>query len=111
MASPSELRTGQVVVLDKELWIVLNKNHTKPGKGPAYYQIKLKHLERGNVQQIRFNSNDNVEVAFLDKKQTEYLYFDGDNYVFMDQETYEQYEIPAELIGDAVGPSGTFLVA
>jgi len=98
----SEAKRGQVVEMDGELWAIVDIDFTKPGKGPAYYQISFKNLSRGNVIQRRMQGDDQLKFAFLETREMEYLYQEGDVYVFMDLETYEQISIPGERIKDAM---------
>jgi len=98
----SEAKRGQVVDIDGELWTIVDMSFTKPGKGPAYYQITFKHLDRGNVIQRRMQGDDQLKFAFLELREMEYLYQEGDDYVLMDTETYEQITLPGERIRDAM---------
>lgn len=104
MAIPAtNLRRGQVIQHEGELWIVVEVRHVKLSKGPGAMQAKIKNLKRGEHITYRFRSSDKIEVAFLDKRACEYLYQDGNAYVFMDLENYEQYHLAADLVGDLMG--------
>lgn len=98
----NELKRGMVVELEGELWTVVKMDHTMPGKGRAYYQTTFKNLDKGNVVQRRLSGDDNMKFAYLDTKVMEYLYQEGDHYVFMDQESYEQVYLSGEQYEDAM---------
>ncbi len=98
----SELKTGNAVDIDGQVWIVTNIEQVKPGKGPAYSQIKMKNAMTGANIDKRFRSTEDVEGVNLDKREMEYLYSDGSGAVFMDTETYEQSTIPSDILGDAL---------
>ena len=96
-----DLRNGNAIELDGQVWIVIDVEHVKPGKGPAYAQVKLKNARTGTNVEKRFRSNEDVERIDLDRRQMEYLYADTSGAVFMDNETFEQHTIPAEVLGEA----------
>src|SRR5699024_8124282 len=83
---------------DGELWRVVEFQHVKPGKGSAFVRSKLKNLRTGAVQEKTFRAGEKVNQAQIDRKKMQYLYADGDNYVFMDTNTYEQLELPGSQI-------------
>ena len=101
MATTNDLKNGMVLNLDGQLWAVVEFQHVKPGKGPAFVRTKLKHVESGKVVDKTFNADVKVEVANVDKRTMQYLYNDGTNYVFMDTSTYDQLEIDPDTVGDA----------
>ena len=101
MASTNDLKNGLVLNLDGELWSVVEFQHVKPGKGPAFVRTKLKNVESGKTVDKTFNADVKVEVANVDKRTMQYLYNDGTSYVFMDTGTYDQLEISPEIVGDA----------
>ena len=101
MASTSDFRNGLVLNIDGQLWTITEFQHVKPGKGPAFVRTTLKNVLSGKVVDKTFNAGVKVETATVDKRDMTYLYVDGDSYVFMDGETYEQINIPAEVVGDA----------
>jgi elongation factor P len=101
MATTNDLKNGIVLNLDGQLWSVVEFQHVKPGKGPAFVRTKLKHVESGKVVDKTFNAGTKVETANVDKRTMQYLYHDGSNFVFMDVATYDQLEISAEVMGDA----------
>lgn len=96
----NEVKRGQFIDLEGDLCQVVGINHVKPGKGPAYFQLDIKNIKRGSVRTIRFTSGDELDDVFVETKPVQYLYKDGDNHVFMDQKTYEQYSMPEKEISD-----------
>lgn len=101
MASTNDLKNGMVLDLDGQLWQVLWFQHHKPGKGNTVVRTKLKHVLTGKIIDKTFNSDTKVDTATVDRREMQYLYLDGDAYVFMDNTTYEQILVPAETVGDA----------
>ena len=101
MATTNDLKNGMVLNLDGQLWQVIWFQHHKPGKGGAVVRSKLKNVESGKTVDKTFNADVKVEVANVDKRTMQYLYNDGTSYVFMDTNTYEQLEVPPEVVGDA----------
>ncbi len=101
MASTSDFKNGLVLNIDGQLWAITEFQHVKPGKGPAFVRTTLKNVLSGKTVDRTFNAGVKVETATVDKRDMTYLYADGDSYVFMDGETYEQINIPASVVGDA----------
>ena len=101
MATTNDLNNGMVLKLDGQLWQVMWLQHHKPGKGGAVVRTKLRAVESGKTVDKTFNADVKVEVASVDKRTMQYLYNDGTSYVFMDTATYEQTEVPPEIVGDA----------
>ena len=101
MASTADIRNGVVLSIDGQLWSVVEFQHVKPGKGGAFVRTKLKNVLTGKVVDKTFNAGTKVETATVDRRDMTYLYQDGTDYVFMDQSTYEQINVPAETVGDA----------
>ena len=101
MATTNDLKNGITLNIDNQLWNVVEFQHVKPGKGPAFVRTKLKHLLSGKVVDKTFNAGLKIEVATVDKRDMTYLYKDGDDFVFMDKETYDQMTITAATVGDA----------
>ena len=93
MASTNDLKNGMVLNLEGQLWSVVEFQHVKPGKGPAFVRTKLKAVLSGKVVDKTFNADVKVDVANVDKRTMQYLYNDGSSYVFMDTGTYDQLEI------------------
>ncbi|GAB3079698.1 elongation factor P [Nocardioides zeae] len=101
MASTNDLKNGMVLNLEGQLWSVVEFQHVKPGKGPAFVRTKLKNVESNKVVDKTFNAGTKVETATVDRRTMQYLYNDGSNYVFMDTGTYDQLEIAPEIVGSA----------
>lgn len=98
MISVNEFKNGLTIEVDGELWRVVEFQHVKPGKGSAFVRSKLKNLRTSAVQEKTFRAGEKVNQAQIDRKKMQYLYADGDNYVFMDTNTYEQLELPGSQI-------------
>jgi elongation factor P len=96
-----DIRPGNILEYEKGIWKVAKTQHTQPGKGGAFMQVEMKNLIDGRKTNVRFRSADTVERVRLDTKDFQFLYVDGDSLVFMDQENYEQINLPADLIGEA----------
>ncbi len=95
-----DIRPGNILEHEGGIWKVAKIQHTQPGKGGAFMQVEMKNLEDGRKTNIRYRSADTVEKVRLDTKDFQFLFADGDDYVFMDQETYDQITIAAKLLGD-----------
>ncbi|MFI4915051.1 MAG: elongation factor P [Phycisphaerales bacterium JB060] len=98
----NEIRQGNAIQIDGKVYIAVKVDHTKPGKGPAYYQVKLKDVATGLHIDKRYTGGDAVESAPLDRREMEYLYSDQTGATFMDTENYDQVILSAELLGDAL---------
>lgn len=101
MATTNDLKNGMVLNLDGELWTVVEFLHVKPGKGGAFVRTTLKNVRSGKVVDRTFNAGTKVDTATVDKRNMQYLYADGEDYVFMDLETYDQLPVSAATVGDA----------
>jgi elongation factor P len=101
MATTNDLKNGMVLNLDGQLWSVIWFQHHKPGKGGAVVRTKLKNVLSGKVVDKTFNADVRVETANVDKRTMSYLYNDGESYVFMDTETYEQTHVSPDTVGGA----------
>jgi elongation factor P len=101
MATTNDLKNGMVLRIEGQLWAVVEFQHVKPGKGPAFVRTKLRNVESGKNVDKTFNAGTKVETANVDKRTMQYLYNDGSSYVFMDTSTYEQLEVTPEVVGDA----------
>ncbi|MEV7971398.1 elongation factor P [Sphaerisporangium sp. NPDC088356] len=102
MATTNDLKNGLVLKLDSgELWSVVDFQHVKPGKGGAFVRTKLKNVLSGKVVDKTFNAGVKVEVANVDKREMQYSYMDGDDFVFMDTETYDMLNVSRTTVGDA----------
>jgi elongation factor P len=98
----AQIRKGMVIKHEGDLFSVFSMEHIAPGKGRAFVQAKLRNLRTGRMMDHRFRSNDDVEQATLSTAEMEYLYDSGDDYYFMNQETYEQIPLSREILGTAV---------
>ena len=103
MATTNDLKNGMVLDLDGQLWSVVQFQHVKPGKGGAFVRTTLKNVLSGKVVDRTFNAGTKVDTATVDKRGMSYLYREGDEFVFMDGDTYEQVHVPAETVGDGAG--------
>ncbi|MFC5370093.1 elongation factor P [Arcanobacterium bovis] len=101
MATTNDLKNGMVLKIDNQLWQVVEFQHVKPGKGPAFVRTKLKNVLSGKNVDKTFNAGVKVETATVDRRDMQYLYNDGTDYIFMDLESYEQLPISADVVGDA----------
>lgn len=96
----NEIRPGNVIQHQDALWVAVKINAVKPGKGPAYAQVELKNLLTGSKLNERFRASETVERVRLEQRDHTYLYEEGDVLVFMDAESFEQINIPKDMIGD-----------
>ncbi|WP_047691680.1 elongation factor P [Kocuria sp. ZOR0020] len=101
MATTNDIKNGTVLNLDGNLWSVIEFQHVKPGKGGAFVRTKLRNVTSGKVVDKTFNAGAKVDTARVDRSEYQYLYKDGDDFVFMDNSTYDQLTIPAAVVGDA----------
>lgn len=101
MATTNDIKNGAVLNLDGQLWSVVEFQHVKPGKGGAFVRTKLKNVLSGKVVDKTFNAGTKIEFANVDRRDMQYLYQDGEDYVFMDMNTYDQIMITAAVVGDA----------
>ncbi|MGC8634570.1 MAG: elongation factor P [Candidatus Limnocylindrales bacterium] len=102
MVSTGDLRKGIVIELDGELWQILDYHHIKMGRGSAQVRIKLKNVKRGQTVERSFQAGDKWPRAQLDRRQVQFLYRDGDEFHFMDTDSFDQFTLSAEQLGDAV---------
>ena len=98
MVSSNDFKNGMTILYDGKIYKILEFMHVKPGKGGAFVRSKLRDLRSGAIVDITFNAAEKVEKAIIDKIEMQYLYDGGDALVFMDNETYEQIEIPHNLV-------------
>jgi elongation factor P len=101
MASTADIRNGVVLKIDGQLWSVVEFQHVKPGKGGAFVRTKLKNVVSGKTVDRTYNAGTKVEIENVDRRDFQYLYNDGDSFVFMDQEDYDQLTVSAATVGDA----------
>ncbi len=102
MATTNDLKNGMTLDIEGQLWNVVEFQHVKPGKGPAFVRTKLKSVMTGKVIDRTFNAGVKVEVAILEKRDMQFLYRDGDDFIFMDEKTFDQMSISEETVGEAV---------
>ena len=102
MVSTSDLRKGIAIELDGELWQVLDYHHIKMGRGSAQVRIKLRNIKRGQTVERTFQAGDKWPRAYLDKRQVQFLYRDGDDFHFMDTDSYDQFILNAAQLDDVV---------
>lgn len=101
VATTNDLKNGMTLNLDGQLWTVVEFQHVKPGKGPAFVRTKMKHVLSGKVVEKTFNAGLKVEVATVDKRDMTYLYKDAESFVFMDKENFDQMYISEAIVGEA----------
>lgn len=101
MATTNDLKNGLVLRIDGQLWSVVEFQHVKPGKGGAFVRTKLKNVLSGKVVDRTFNAGVKIETASVDKRDMQYLYRDGDDWVFMDTQSYDQHHVPNAVVGEA----------
>ena len=102
MISSNDFRTGVTVELDGSVWRVVEFLHVKPGKGSAFVRTKLKNVQTGNTVEKTFRAGESVPQANLEKRSMQHTYKDGDEFVFMDMQTYEETRISNESLGDRI---------
>jgi elongation factor P len=102
MATTNDLKNGMTLNLDGQLWNVIEFQHVKPGKGGAFVRTKMRSVLSGKVVEKTFNAGVKVEVASVEKRNMQYLYRDGEDFMFMDSTNYDQISISKQTVGDAV---------
>ncbi|MEE1621125.1 elongation factor P [Zafaria sp. Z1313] len=101
MATTNDIKNGTVLKLEGQLWNVVEFQHVKPGKGGAFVRTKLRNILSGKLVDKTFNAGLKIETATVDRRDYQYLYQDGEDYVFMDNTDYDQITVPASVVGDA----------
>jgi elongation factor P len=101
MASTNDIKNGTVLSIDGQLWNVIEFQHVKPGKGGAFVRTKIKNVRTGKLVDRTFNAGAKIETANVDRRDFQYLYKDGEDYVFMDTTDYDQITIPGAIVGEA----------
>jgi len=101
MTTTNDLKNGMVLDIDGSLWTVVEFQHVKPGKGGAFVRTTLKNVKSGKVVDRTFNAGTKVDTATVDKRSMQFLYRDGDDFIFMDLTSYDQIQVSGETIGDA----------
>jgi len=100
VATTADLKNGITLEIETQLWTVVEFQHVKPGKGPAFVRTKLKSVLNGKVIDRTFNSGVKIDIAILEKRDMQYLYKEGDDFVFMDSKTFDQMTIHMAVVGD-----------
>ncbi|MCI0155685.1 elongation factor P [Leifsonia shinshuensis] len=101
MASTADIKNGIVLNIDGQLWSVIEFQHVKPGKGGAFVRTKLKNVTTGKTVDRTYNAGAKIEITNVDRRDYQYLYQDGADFVFMDTSDYDQITIPGSVVGDA----------
>ncbi|GHF08830.1 elongation factor P [Pseudolysinimonas yzui] len=101
MATTNDIKNGSVLNIDGQLWNVIEFQHVKPGKGGAFVRTKMKSIMSGKVVDRTFNAGTKIDFATVDRRDFQYLYKDGDGFVFMDTTDYDQVTVPGPIVGDA----------
>ena len=96
----NDIKNGMTVIINGNLFLILEFQHVKPGKGPAFVRIKLKNLKTGSTIEETFNTNIKVERAHVDKESMQFLYAQGNTYIFMNNTDYSQMEVDVQTLGD-----------
>ena len=100
MISTNDFHTGLTIELDGDIYMVIDFQHVKPGKGSAFVRSKLKNLRSGSTTERTFRAGEKVPRALIERKEMEYLYASGEEYIFMDTESYEQISLSRQTLGD-----------
>jgi len=101
MATTNDLKNGMVLKIDGQLWAVVEFQHVKPGEGGAFVRSKLKNFLSRKLGDRTFNAGVKVETATVDRRDMQYLYKDGDDWIFMDTTSYDQVSVPSAVVGDS----------
>jgi elongation factor P len=101
VATTNDIKNGSVLNLDGQLWNIIEFQHVKPGKGGAFVRTKMKNIMSGKVVDRTFNAGTKIDFATVDRRDFQYLYKDGENFVFMDTSDYDQVTVPGAIVGDA----------
>lgn len=102
MISTSDFKTGMTIELDGDVYVIVDFQHVKPGKGAAFVRSKLKNVKTGSSTERTFRAGEKVERAIMDRREMQYLYNDGDDFHFMDTESYEQSSISRDQLGNDI---------
>jgi elongation factor P len=100
MITTSQIKKGIYIIFHEEPHMVVDTTFVSPGKGSAFYRVKLKSLYSGRVVEYTYKSGEKVEEVLVETHEAEYSYFDGENYVFIEPRTFEQYMVMADVVGD-----------
>ena len=103
MISTSEFKNGEAIVMDGQLWVIVEFQHVKPGKGGAFVRTKLRRLRDNSVIERTFRSGDKFQEAYIEKRSLQYLYRTAETFHLMDTKTYEEVQIPTTVLGQGAG--------
>ena len=103
MASTTDIKNGQVLKIEGQLWSIVEFQHVKPGKGGAFVRTKMRNVLTGRVLEKTYNAGAKIETATVDRRDYQYLYQDGEDFVFMDLSDYDQITVPGVTVGDTAG--------
>ena len=103
MADTTDIKNGQVIKIDGQLWTIIDFQHVKPGKGGAFVRTKQKNVVSGKIIDKTYNAGAKIETANVDRRDYQYLYQDGEDFVFMNLEDYDQITVSGTTVGDAAG--------
>jgi elongation factor P len=98
--SINEIKAGFTILVDGVVWLTMECQHVKPGKGAAFVRVKMRHLKNNSVQEVTFRGDEKIEEAYVEERKLQYQYSSGGMYHFMDQETFEEVAISDEQLGD-----------
>lgn len=103
MISTGEFKSGEAIVMDGQLWIIVEFQHVKPGKGGAFVRTKLRRMRDGGVIERTFRAGEKFQEAYIEKRTLQYLYRTADTFHLMDTKSYEEVQVPAEILGQGAG--------
>jgi elongation factor P len=103
VASTTDIKNGQVLKIENQLWTIIDFQHVKPGKGGAFVRTKMRNVLTGKVVDKTYNAGAKIETATVDRRDYQYLYKDGEDFVFMDLSDYDQITVPGTVVGDQAG--------
>lgn len=103
MADTTDIKNGVVLKIEGQLWTIIDFQHVKPGKGGAFVRTKMRNVMSGKVLDKTYNAGTKIELATVDRRDYQYLYQDGEDYVFMNLEDYDQLTVSGTTVGDAAG--------
>ncbi|ALD63979.1 elongation factor P [Glutamicibacter soli] len=103
MADTTDIKNGQVIKIDGQLWTIIDFQHVKPGKGGAFVRTKMRNVISGKVLDKTYNAGTKIELATVDRRDYQYLYQDGEDFVFMNLDDYDQITVAGATVGDAAG--------
>lgn len=98
--SINEIKGGLTILVDGDVYLVVETQHVKPGKGAAFVRVKIRNLKNNNIQEKTFRGDEKIDVAFVEERKLQYQYSSGGIYHFMDQENYEEVTLPEDVLGD-----------